>query len=87
MRPDVGRDLSGYVLDAWGAVHRLSVEGGGLPRLQTAGPYWPGRDLARGLAIVWSPDADRPLVRSGSSRRDIAELVTSTVDQLAHSDP
>ncbi|CAN5600943.1 hypothetical protein BH20ACT2_BH20ACT2_21850 [soil metagenome] len=36
----------GYVLDGWGGVHPY----GGAPRLATSS-YWPGWDIARGLAI------------------------------------
>ncbi|MEP6622828.1 MAG: hypothetical protein ABJC79_00140 [Acidimicrobiia bacterium] len=37
----------GYVLDAWGALHAF---GGADPAVSPA--YWPGRDLARGVAVV-----------------------------------
>jgi hypothetical protein len=45
-------DTSGYVLDGWGGVHPF----GGAPVVTGYG-YWPGADVARGLALDTSSTA------------------------------
>lgn len=44
---------SGVVLDAWGGLHPFSVGGTPAPAAPfTAAPYWTGRDIARGVALL-----------------------------------
>lgn len=42
-------DAAGYVLDAWGGLHPYSL-GSRAVATVSDGPYWAGRDLARGVA-------------------------------------
>jgi hypothetical protein len=42
--------VPGYVLDGWGGIHPF----GGASR-PSGGPYWPGWDIARGIAAASSP--------------------------------
>ena len=49
-----GDGISGYTLDAFGGIHAF----GGAPTAQGVTAYWPGWDVARGLAL-------RPDGRSG----------------------
>lgn len=52
------RDGGGYVLDLYGGVHPV----GGAPSISTSG-YWPGWDIARGLAL--NPDGKSGYVMDG----------------------
>jgi len=60
---DIARDIalrpdgSGYVLDLFGGMHPI----GGAPAL--TGPYWPGWDIARGMAL--NPDGQGGYVLDG----------------------
>lgn len=52
---DIARDVAiqpsgegGYVLDAWGGLHPFGLDGKAGPPT----PYWPGRDVVRGAALV-----------------------------------
>ena len=42
----------GYVLDAWGGLHRVAEGSAAGPPPTSGGPYWPGQDVVRGLALV-----------------------------------
>lgn len=44
-----GSMTSGYVLDGWGGLHRA---GAGQPHPVRGGSYWPGWDIARGVALL-----------------------------------
>lgn len=42
----------GVVVDDWGGLHPFRINGSPLPSNPTGGPYWPGQDIARGVALV-----------------------------------
>ena len=41
----------GYVVDGFGGLHRFAIDGAPLPPMPSAGPYWPGWDVVRGIAL------------------------------------
>jgi hypothetical protein len=41
----------GYVVDAYGGLHRFSVGAHALPPAPTGGPYWPGSNIVRGVTL------------------------------------
>src|SRR5205814_6602082 len=44
-----GVDTAGLVVDDWGGLHAYHVGTGTRPAF-SGGPYWPGQDVARGVA-------------------------------------
>jgi hypothetical protein len=44
----------GYTLDAYGGLHPFGVGSGSAPGVARGGAYWPGRDLARAVAVEHS---------------------------------
>jgi hypothetical protein len=53
----------GYVLDGFGGLHPFRVGGRNVPAVH-GGPYWPGWDIARGVAIL--PDGTGGYIVDGS---------------------
>ncbi len=48
----VPEGTGGYVVDAYGGMHRFTIgAGSALPPKVTGGPYWPGWDIVRGVAV------------------------------------
>jgi uncharacterized delta-60 repeat protein len=46
------KNRGGLVLDAYGGLHRFSIGLRRAPAVPTGGPYWPGVDIARGVAAL-----------------------------------
>jgi len=42
----------GYVLDLFGGLHPFRIGAGAQPPATSGGPYWPGQDVTRGVAIA-----------------------------------
>ncbi|MGZ4713479.1 MAG: hypothetical protein ACXVJZ_14915 [Acidimicrobiia bacterium] len=42
----------GYVLDGFGGIHRFSIGASPRPPTVSRNPYWPGWDIARGIALL-----------------------------------
>jgi hypothetical protein len=56
---DIARDIAltpdgarGYLLDAFGGIHRFTTPGHALPPTPNHTSYWPGWDIARGIAVL-----------------------------------
>ena len=48
----VPEGTGGYVVDAYGGMHRFTIGAGSpMPPAVTGGPYWPGWDIVRGVAV------------------------------------
>ena len=42
----------GYIVDDWSGIHPLAEGAGNLPPQTWGGPYWPGQDVVRGIALL-----------------------------------
>lgn len=61
--PTGGSPTGGYVVDGWGGLHPFRWIAGAPPATPTGGPWWPGWDIARGVAMM--PDGDGGYVVDG----------------------
>ena len=43
----------GFVLDGWGGLHPFALGSHAAPALAPGAPYWPGWDIARGVAAPY----------------------------------